>query len=71
MIINITHILSLVYSSNNYVIFNETDGQNIPKSQNLNKRVTDINNGIFYKCKNQSDADECRHSIDDFMFHFV
>ena len=56
--------------SNNYVIFNETDGQIIPRRQNLTKRVTDINIGIYYKCKNQSDADECIPSIDYFMFHF-
>ena len=59
------------FLSNNYVIFNETDEQIIPRRQNLTKRVTDINIGIYYKCKNQSDADECIPSIDDFMFHFV
>ena len=71
MIINITHILTLIYLPNNYVLFSEIDGQIIPRSQNLNKRVTDINIGILYKCKNQCDADECRPSIDNFMFHFV
>ena len=58
------------FLSNNYVIFNETDGQIIPRGQNFSKRVTDINIGIYYKCKNQSDADECTPSIDYFMFLF-